>query len=84
MDETLDLHGFSASEARTHLPPFLEAARRRHPGGLIHLITGRGRGSGGAPVLPRIVRKLLREDAGALVAAWGPDPHGGGFMMRLR
>lgn len=64
------------------MPTFLAAARRRHPGGLVHLITGRGRSSAGRPVLGGIVRTLLRGSGDA--AHWRSDDHGGGFLVRLR
>lgn len=83
IDETLDLHGFSVVEARTHVPTWLAAARRRHPGGLAHLITGKGRGSSAGPVLKGVVRALLDEATG-VVAESTVDHAGGGFLVRLR
>jgi DNA-nicking Smr family endonuclease len=80
---TLDLHGFHADEARLHVPQYLAAARRREAGALIHIITGKGRGSPAGPVLKGVVRTLLRAQDPALVADWGPDPDGGGFLVRL-
>lgn len=82
IDETLDLHGFSVVEARTHVPTWLSAARRRHPGGLLHLITGKGRGSSAGPVLKRVVRAIL-QGAPEIVAEFAPDSAGGGFLVRL-
>jgi DNA-nicking Smr family endonuclease len=80
---TLDLHGFRADEARLHVPQYLTAARRREPGALIHIITGKGRGSPAGPVLKGVVRTLLRAQERTLVAAWAPDVAGGGFLVRL-
>ena len=82
VDDTLDLHGFGAAEARTAAAAFLERTRRRTPGGLVHLITGKGRGSPGHPVLKTMIRTMLR--SGELpAAAWGEDLDGGGFLVRL-
>lgn len=79
---TLDLHGFRASEVREQLPLFLSGARRRYPRGLVHVITGKGRGSAGGPVLKTIVRTMLR--SGELeVSEWGEDASGGGYLLRL-
>lgn len=55
----------------------------RQPGALVHVITGKGRGSPGRPVLKSKVKALLR--TGALpVAAWGGDLDGGGYLIRLK
>lgn len=81
--ETLDLHGFRASEAREQLPPYLATARKRNPGGVIHIITGKGRGSPGHPVLKTVVRTLLRSGAIAGVREWNTDSAGGGFLIRF-
>jgi DNA-nicking Smr family endonuclease len=83
VDETLDIHGFSAVEARAHVDPFLRAARKRCPGGLLHLITGRGRNSAGGSVLKPIVRAALASAPPTVVVAWGKDHADGGFLVRL-
>lgn len=81
--DTLDLHGFGAAEARAAVIAFVQRTRRRTPDALVHVITGRGRGSAGGPVLKRMVKALL--EAGELpVAAFGEDLDGGGFLLRLR
>lgn len=81
--DTLDLHGFRADEAVAAANEFIKRAQRRTPGGLVHIITGRGRGSAGGPVLKPRVRSLLK--GGLLpVAAWGEDLDGGGFLVRLK
>ncbi|HSJ15042.1 MAG TPA: Smr/MutS family protein [Longimicrobiales bacterium] len=81
--DTLDLHGFGAAAARDATIAFVGRARRRAPGSLVHVITGRGRGSERGPVLKGVVRTLLR--SGQLPAAdWGEDLDGGGFLIRLR
>lgn len=83
VSDTLDLHGFAGPEAVTAMSAFITRAQRRAPGTLVHVITGRGRGSPGMPVLKTRVRTLLRE--GTLpVAAWGEDLDGGGFLVRLK
>ncbi len=83
IDDTLDLHGFRAREVRTHVAAFLASLRMRQPGALVHLITGRGRGSAGGPVLRSTVRTLLRKANADLVEAWGLDDAEGGFLVRL-
>jgi DNA-nicking Smr family endonuclease len=80
--DTLDLHGMSAAEAVAAASAFVRRVHKRQPGALVHLITGRGRGSPGRPVLKPKVRTLLR--SGELpVREWGEDLDGGGFLVRL-
>jgi DNA-nicking Smr family endonuclease len=81
--DTLDLHGMTWSEAEPAVVAFLNRVRKRQPGALVHVITGKGRGSPGRPVLKTRVRTLLK--AGGLpVEAWGTDLDGGGFLIRLQ
>ena len=80
--DTLDLHGFGAAEAERAVTDFLRRTHGRDRDALVHVITGKGRGSRGRPVLKGTIRRLLR--AGDLpVAAWGEDLDGGGYYVRL-
>lgn len=80
---TLDLHGFGAAEAERAVTDFVRRVQRSSPGALVHIITGKGRRSAGAPVLKRTIRTLLR--TGDLpLAAWGEDLDGGGYLVRLK
>lgn len=83
VDETLDLHGYAAVEARAFLAGFLKAAQKRHPGGLLHLITGRGKRSAGGPVLKPLVKATLVATPATIVEAWGKDDSDGGFLVRF-
>jgi DNA-nicking Smr family endonuclease len=80
----LDLHGYTGSEAREAAVAFLLDEARRRPGSLVHIVTGKGRGSAGRPVLLPRIRTLLRTGELACIAMWGPDLDGGGFLVRLR
>jgi DNA-nicking Smr family endonuclease len=80
--DTIDLHGFRASEVNGAVVAFLQRAQQRTPNGLVHVITGKGRGSPGHPVLKGAVRALLKSDRVA-VQEWGEDLNGGGFLVRL-
>jgi DNA-nicking Smr family endonuclease len=82
--DTLDLHGFTAAEATAHLGQYLARERKRSPGALVHVITGKGRNSPNGPVLRRVVRSLLTADGGRLVSDWGRDHDDGGFLVRLK
>ena len=63
-----DLHGQTVLEAAQNAQRFLQAQRRARPAAVVRLITGRGRGGGGAPVRTR-VRSLLRrlKDEGGVI-----------------
>jgi DNA-nicking Smr family endonuclease len=81
--DTLDLHGMIWSEAEPAVVAFLNRNRKRQPGALVHIITGKGRGSPEYPVLKTRVSTLLKA-GGLLVEAWGTDLDGGGFLIRLQ
>jgi DNA-nicking Smr family endonuclease len=83
VDDTLDLHGMTGIEAAAAVTAFLLRVRKRQPGALVHVITGRGLRSAGRPVLKAKVKTLLR--AGTLpVADWAEDLDGGGYLIRLK
>ena len=81
--ERLDLHGFRAEEAEGAVRQFLTTWQRRGRGLIVHVITGKGRGSPQGPVLKQKVAALLKQ-LPAIVADWAPDEAGGGFKIRLR
>jgi DNA-nicking Smr family endonuclease len=81
---TLDLHGDTVAAARTRAAQFLAATARAHPGSLVHIITGKGRGSGEGPKLRPMVAALLNGECAPLVKDWGRDADDGGFRVRLR
>jgi len=81
---SLDLHGFTAAETPQAVRSFLESWRRRKPGAIVHIITGKGKGSAGGPVLRGVVKTLLQGELRSLVATWGLDDAEGGYMVELR
>jgi DNA-nicking Smr family endonuclease len=84
-DATFDLHGQTVGEALANAERFLRAQRRARPGGVIRLITGRGRGGGAAPIRSR-VRTLLWgfKERGELVSDYELEDSEGSFLIRLR
>jgi hypothetical protein len=82
---TFDLHGQTALEAAGNAERFLRAQARVRPGAVVRLITGRGRGGGGAPIRTR-VRTLLRQlrDSDTLVRDFELEHGEGSFLVRLR
>jgi DNA-nicking Smr family endonuclease len=83
VSDTLDLHGMTRWEAEAAVTSFLTRVYKRSPGALVHVITGKGRGSPGVPVLKTRVRTMLRQGI-PQVEAWGPDLDGGGYLIRLK
>jgi DNA-nicking Smr family endonuclease len=81
---TLDLHGFTASEADGAVRNFLQTWQRRAPGKIVHVVTGKGRGSVGGPVLRTKVGRLLKDEMDPLVRTFVKDVNEGGYMVELR
>ena len=82
--DALDLHGLSARQARERVERFLRSRARAHPGRVVHVVTGKGNRSEGAPVLLPMVASLLAEDAAEHVEESAGLRGGGGFAVRLR
>lgn len=80
---TLDLHGFPAGEVEPVLRAFLETWKQRLPGAVVHVITGRGRGSKGAPIIRPLVRRLIKDLPAGLVREWALTHDEGGYRIRL-
>jgi DNA-nicking Smr family endonuclease len=83
-DAVFDLHGQSVMEAASNTERFLRAQTRARPGGVVRLITGRGRSGGGAPVRTR-VRGLLRtlKESGSVVRDYVLEDTEGSYLVRL-
>jgi DNA-nicking Smr family endonuclease len=84
VDGELDLHGFSATEAAAAVRRFLETWQRRKSGAVVHIITGKGKGSANGPVLRGLVKTLLQGELSAMVGEWGVDDGEGGYRIRVR
>ena len=84
-DHTYDLHGQSVAEAATNAERFLRAQGRARRGGVVRLVTGRGKAGGAAPIRTR-VRTLLRamRDQGQVVVDYVMEEGEGSFLVRLR
>jgi DNA-nicking Smr family endonuclease len=81
----LDLHGQSVLEAVANAEQFLRAQRRARPGATVRIVTGRGRGGGGAPIKTRVrtlLRRLLEERT--VVRDYLLEDTEGSFVVRLR
>jgi len=83
-DATFDLHGQTVLEAASNAERFLRAQAKARPGGVVRLITGRGRGGAGSPVRTR-TRSLLRrlKDSGQVVRDYLLEDTDGSYLVRL-
>lgn len=79
----VDLHGFTAVQAERRTDGFLRGWAMREPGAVVRIITGRGAGSAGAPVIQDRIRRGLTEGWDDLVSDWAVDVGGGAFLVRL-
>ena len=84
-DVTFDLHGQAVVEAAANAERFLRAQCKARPGGVVRLITGRGRAGGGAPIRTR-VRTLLKtmQQRSEVVREYTLEDSEGSFLIRLR
>ena len=80
----LDLHHFAASEVESATCNFLLTWQKRASGSVVHIVTGKGRRSDGAPVLKPRVRQILKTQLQAAIKDWTKDLDDGGFLVLLR
>ena len=85
VDAHFDLHGQTVLEAALNVERFLTTQARVRRGGIVRLITGRGRSGGAAPIRTR-VRTLLRQlkEDGSLVRDFVLEDNEGSFLVRLK
>ena len=79
----LDLHGATAEEAERRLEMLLERVTATSPGEVVRVVTGRGAGSAGQPVLQAVVRDALNGWLRHRVAEWAVDVGGGAYLVRV-
>lgn len=77
---TLDLHGHTQESARGAVEKFVRA----NSGKLVHIITGKGKGSAGGPVLRGLVRGMLKGSLAVYVRDHALDAGEGGFRILVR
>jgi DNA-nicking Smr family endonuclease len=83
-DSTFDLHGQNVLEAVSNAERFLQVQGKARPGGVVRLITGRGRSGSGAPIRTQ-VRTLLRalKESGRVVRDYQLEETEGSYLVRL-
>ena len=80
----LDLHGDTAQEAQRRIRDFILTQSRIAKGQVVHIITGRGLGSRGRPVLPGVARKTLSGEMSRFIQEFDLDLDESGFFVRLK
>jgi DNA-nicking Smr family endonuclease len=83
-EETMDLHGLDAIAAEARVRGLVERWARGGSGGVVRIITGKGRHSEGEPILRRRVRELLDAELRHAVEEWVLESAGGSFLVRVR
>lgn len=81
---TIDLHGSAVAEARAAVRAFIATQSRTARGSVVHVITGKGKGSPNGAVLRPAIAAELRGACAHLIADWSRDTDDGGFKVRLR
>ena len=76
---TLDLHGYTADQARLRVRDFLATHARISAGSVVHVITGKSTG-----VLLQLVRDMLDDQAANRVDEYAGMMGGGGWVVRVK
>lgn len=82
--DELDLHGLTGDQAEQRLEMFLDRAAVTSRGEVVRVITGRGAGSPGPPVLQGLVREAINGWLQHRVAEWAVDVGGGAYLVRVK
>ncbi len=77
--DTLDLHGYSADQARLRVRDFLTTHSRISAGSVVHIITGKG-----TAVLLELVRDMIGKEAASNVDEYAGMLGGGGWVVRVK
>jgi len=80
----IDLHGLSTDQAEVAVRNFIDTWRRRQPGAVILIITGKGKGSADGPVLRPAIQSLLKTKLSGFISDWALDDSEGAFRVRTR
>ena len=80
----VDLHGLSTDQAELIVRTIIDTWRRREPGAVILIITGKGKGSPDGPVLCPAIQTLLKTRLSGFISEWALDDSEGAFRVRVR
>lgn len=81
--DELDLHGSTGEQAERRLEMFLDRVAVTGRGEVVRIITGRGAGSEGRPVLQGLVRDALNGWLQHRVSEWAVDVGSGAYLVRV-
>jgi DNA-nicking Smr family endonuclease len=79
----IDLHGQTVLEAIANAERFVRVQRKARPGATVRIVTGRGRGGGGAPIRTRVRTLLKQLREGTVVRDYVLEHSEGSFLVRL-
>jgi DNA-nicking Smr family endonuclease len=82
--DTLDLHGLTVDQAERRLEAFLERVALSEPGGVVRIVTGKGAGSAGAPLIRDMVLDALKGWLAHSVGDWSVDVGAGAYLVRVK
>lgn len=82
--DEVDLHGLTAEAAERRLEMFMDRVAVTARDQVVRVITGRGGGSAGKPVLQGVVRDALNGWLADRVAEWAVDVGSGAYLVRVR
>ena len=83
-DADFDLHGQAVLEAAANAERFLRAQAKARRGGVVRLITGRGRPAAGRRSAPGCGRCSDAQERGDVVRDYVLEEAEGSFLVRLR
>jgi DNA-nicking Smr family endonuclease len=81
---TLDLHHLTGAQAQAQVRNLLRSHTQISAGRVVHIITGKGARSHGAPVLHGLVRDMLDDEMAEHVDEYAGMMGGGGWVVRVR
>lgn len=84
IEDTLDLHRHDAATATVMVRGFVAASKRKYPGKIVRIMTGKGRQSLNGPVLKPLVKRLLHTELQRFVAESTLDLDEAGYLIRLK
>jgi DNA-nicking Smr family endonuclease len=81
---TLDLHHLTGAQAQSRVRNLVRSHSRISAGRVVHIITGKGARSEGAPVLHGLVRDMLTNEMAEHVDEYAGMMGGGGWVVRVK
>jgi len=80
----LDLHGHTVAEAERLVRDFILTSTRGASGKVVRIVTGKGTGSAGKPILLPLVRQWLDTGLAGYVDTVSLDTDGGSYLVKIK